>query len=182
MVSFELPNASLTNSALFTDAFTGQPPKSSKSDSRSCTILFKKHKTTVLLSLQPHESLTSAKEKLLEALASRGLRDINGDAVPTDPAEIELGVPVDKSDLEKGWMRLSTDIPGQDDDAAARKTTARSKAAETLQAAGLQNGALVAFRFRQPTEAAAGDELDTDLELTDPGWDVVIPSFDDEEV
>jgi hypothetical protein len=177
MVGSELPFT-----ILFTDTFVGQPPKQGKSDSRSCTLLFKKHKTTVLLSLQPHESLTSAKEKLLGALASRGLQDINGDAIPTDPAEVELGVPVDKSDLEKGWMRLSSDIPGQDEDAAAKKTTAKSKAAETLQAVGLQNGSPVAFRFRKPTEAAVGDEFDADLELTDPGWDVVIPSFDDEEV
>lgn len=180
MVGFKLRSASIYHAVLLTDAFAGQPPKQAHSDSRSCTLLFKKHKTTVLLSLQPHESLTSAKEKLLGALASRGLRDINGDTVPADPAEVELGVPVDKSDLEKGWMRLSTDIPGQDEDGTSKKTTAKSKAAETLQAAGLQNGSPVAFRFRKLTEAAAGDE-DTDLDLSDPGWDVVIPSFDDEE-
>lgn len=90
-------------------------------------------------------------------------------------------MPVDKSDLEKGWMRLSTELPGQDQDETTKKTTANSKAAETLQAAGIQNGSVIAFRFRKPTEAAAGDELDTDLDLADPGWDVVIPSFDDEE-
>lgn len=131
--------------------------------------------------LQPHESLTSAKEKLLQALVSRGLRDINGDTIPNDPAEIELGVPVDKSDLEKGWMRLATDMPGEEDDGAAKKATAKSKSIDTLQGAGLLDGSSVAFRFRKPTEAAVGDELDTDLELNDPGWDVVIPSFDDEE-
>lgn len=166
---------------MLTDVFAGQPPKHAKSDSRSCTLLFKKHKTTVLLSLQPHEPLTSAKEKLLGALASRGLRDINGDAIPNDPAEVEFGLPVDKSDLEKGWMRLSTDVPGQGEDATEKKSIAKSKTAETLQATGLQNGSLVAFRFRQPTEAAVVDEVDRDPELTDPGWDVVIPSFDDEE-
>lgn len=165
----------------FTNPLAEQPPNQAKSDSRSCTLLFKKHKTTVLLSLQPHEPLTSGKEKLLGALASRGLRDINGDAIPNDPAEIELGVPVDKSDLEKGWMRLATDIPSQKDEGAAKKTTAKPKSTATVQAAGLQNGSSVAFRFRKPTEEAVGDELDTDLDLNDPGWDVIIPSFDDEE-
>lgn len=155
---------------------TEQPPKQAKPDPRSCTLLFKKHKTTVLLSLQSHESVTSAKEKLLQALKSRHLSDINGDAVPDDPAQIELGVPVDRSDLEKGWMGLITEIPGEED--GSKKNGGKKNASDTLQAAGLQNGHSVAFRFRK---TSAGDELETDMELNDPGWDVIIPSFDDEE-
>lgn len=89
-------------------------------------------------------------------------------------------MPVDKGDLEKGWQRLAADVASQDD-GASEKTTAKSKSASTLQGAGLQNGSTIAFRFRKPTEAAAGDELDADPDLADPGWDVVIPSFDDEE-
>lgn len=160
----------------------GQPPKQAKVDSRACTLLFKKHKTTVLLSLQPHESLTSAKEKLLQAIKSRKLLEINGDAIPNDPAEIELGVPVDRGDVEKGWMRLATEVSGGDDGATTKKSTGKSKnASDTLQVAGLQNGYSVAFRFRKPDEAAVADEFDTNLDIQDPGWDVIIPSFDDEE-
>jgi hypothetical protein len=130
----------------------------------------------VLLLLQPHESVTSAKDKLLQALKSRQLRDINGDAIPEDPAEIELGVPVDRSDLDKGWMALTMDAPGEEN--GAKKIAGKKNASDTLQAAGLQNGHSVAFRFRKPN---AGDEADTDMDLNDPGWDVIIPSFDDEE-
>jgi len=127
--------------------------------------------------LQSHESITSAKEKLLQALKSRQIRDINGDAIPDDPAEIELGVPVDRSDLEKGWIGLTMDVPGEED--GAKKNGGRKNASDTLQAAGIQDGHSVAFRFRKIS--AADDELDTDMDLNDSGWDVVIPSFDDEE-
>lgn len=152
-----------------------QPPKQAKPDSRSCTLLFKKHKTTILLSLQSHESITSAKEKLLQALKSRQMREINGDIIPDDPAAIELGVPMDRSDLDKGWMSLTMDIPGQENSA---KSSGQKKLSDTLQAAGLQDGYSVAFRFRK---SGAGDEVDMDTDLNDPGWDVIIPSFDEEE-
>ncbi|KAJ5389944.1 uncharacterized protein N7496_001012 [Penicillium cataractarum] len=152
------------------------PPKQAKPDSRATTLLFKKHKSTVLLSLQPHEPLTAVKEKLLEAFRSRNMTEINGEPVPSDSALIEFGVPVDRSDLEKGWRLLPTD--GED----ATKTTAGKRASSgTLLAAGLDNGHLVAFRFRSPGDVQGSDEVDADVDLNDPGWDVVIPSFEDEE-
>jgi hypothetical protein len=153
-----------------------QPPKQAKADSRATTLLFKKHKTTVLLSLQPHEPLTAVKEKLLEAFKSRNMTEVNGEPIPSESALIEFGVPVDRSDLEKGWNLLQTD--GAD----AAKTTAGKRASSgTILAAGLASGHLVAFRFRKPGDVPASDEVDADIELNDPGWDVVIPSFDDEE-
>ncbi|KAF3386523.1 hypothetical protein F1880_000556 [Penicillium rolfsii] len=149
------------------------PPKQAKADPRATTLLFKKHKTTVLLSLQSHEPLTAAKEKLLEALQSRNVTDVNGDPVPSDPTLIELGVPVDRSDLEKGWKLLQTD--------EAKATAGKKASSGTILAAGLASGHLVAFRFRKPGDVPASDEVDGDIELNDPGWDVVMPSFDDEE-
>ena len=146
-----------------------QPPKQAKLDSRATTVLFKKHKTTVLLSLQPHEPLTAVKEKLLEAFKSRNVIEINGEPLPSDSALIEFGVPVDRSDLEKGWNLLQS-AGGEESKATAGKRASSG----TVLAAGLDNGHLVAFRFRK-----AGDEVDAGLK--DPGWDVVIPSFDDEE-
>lgn len=146
-----------------------QPPKQAKLDSRATTVLFKKHKTTVLLSLQPHEPLTAVKEKLLEAFKSRNMIEINGEPLPSDSALIEFGVPVDRSDLEKGWNLLQS-AGGEESKATAGKRASSG----TVLAAGLDNGHLVAFRFRK-----AGDEVDAGL--NDPGWDVVTPSFDDEE-
>lgn len=81
---------------------------------------------------------------------------------------------MDRSDLDKGWMSLTMDVSGQENGAK----TGKKKSSDTLQAAGLQNGHSVAFRFRK---SGAGDNVDTDIDLNDPGWDVIIPSFDEEE-
>jgi hypothetical protein len=128
--------------------------------------------------LQPHESLDTAKEKLLEALNSRGVTDINGDPIPDDSFDIEFGVPMDRADLEKGWRRLDADAPELDEEGTTKKKKGKSKKeAVTLMAAGLENGHTVAFRFRKANEGQ--DEMDLDYE--DPGWDVLIPTFDDED-
>lgn len=144
--------------------------------------MFKKNKTTVLLMFAPSESITSVKATLLKALQSRGLKEINGDTVPEDPSEIEFGVAVDKNDLEKGWTRLEPDMP-QFDDGETPKRGAGKKAASslTLQSADLRNGQSVAFRFQKPKENSGEADDDIALELEDPGWDVVLPSLDDEE-
>ncbi|KAJ5500109.1 hypothetical protein N7453_009160 [Penicillium expansum] len=141
------------------------PPKQSKTDSRAVTILFKKHKTTVLLMLQPHESLNNTKSRLLDALKSREVTSINGDIVPDDSVEIEFGEPVDRADLEKGWKRLQVD--------------ASQNESVTIMEAGLQNGHSIAFRFKKSTESQNGG-LDMDLDGEDPGWDVIIPSYEEE--
>ncbi|KAJ5960078.1 uncharacterized protein N7479_007228 [Penicillium vulpinum] len=141
------------------------PPKQSRTASSAVTLLFKKHKTTVLLMLQPHESLDFTKEKLLEALKSREVKDINGDLLPDDSSNIELGEPVDRADPEKGWRRLQTE--------SGNKPV-------TLMEAGLQNGQSIAFRFHKSSEGQ-NDGLDMDLDDEDPGWDVVMPIYEEEE-
>ncbi|KAJ5384894.1 hypothetical protein N7517_002805 [Penicillium concentricum] len=143
------------------------PPKQSKTDSRAVTILFKKHKTTVLLMLQPHESLDSTKERLLDALKSRDIKDINGDLLPDDSCNIEFGEPVDRVDLEKGWKRLQADVKLQNESV-------------TIMEAGLQNGHSIAFRFHKSSEGQNGG-LDMDLDGEDPGWDVVMPTYEDDQ-
>ncbi|KAI9924782.1 hypothetical protein ASPWEDRAFT_155259 [Aspergillus wentii DTO 134E9] len=137
----------------------------SKPDPLSWTLLFKKHRTTVLLMLSPNESIKTAKEALLNALKSRGLTDINGESIPEDPAQVEFGVAVDKNDLEKGWTILEVE--------AGKKTGSAS-----LQAADLRNGQPIAFRFRERSET---EKDDLDIDNKDPGWDIVVPSLDDEE-
>ncbi|KAJ5095767.1 hypothetical protein NUU61_005123 [Penicillium alfredii] len=153
----------------------------SRTDPRAATLFFKKHKTTVLLVLQPHESLESAQEKLLQALKSRGLTDINGDPIPDDPSDIEFGVAVDRHDLDKGWTRLDAEVPELNENGSKKGAGRPKKPDFSLQAAGLQDGHPVAFRFRKPTPEAEGAELDMDLDHEDPGWDVVVPSFEYEE-
>ncbi|GAD93368.1 conserved hypothetical protein [Paecilomyces variotii No. 5] len=146
----------------------------------SWTLLFRKHKTTVLLMLPPNETLTSAKAELLKALNARGLKEMNGDTIPEDPTEIEFGVPVDKNELEKGWTRLDVEVPELAEGGA--KKTKKNAGEVTLQGADIKDGQSIAFRFRKRSEDGSGkDELDLDLELEDPGWDVIVPSLDDEE-
>ncbi|KAJ5130990.1 uncharacterized protein N7515_007029 [Penicillium bovifimosum] len=145
------------------------PPKQQQSDSRALTLLFKKHKTTVFLMLQPHVSLETTKEKLLEALRARGLNDINGDPLPDDSFDIEFGELVDKSDYEKGWKLIQTDTPDLVIEGAPKKNKGKStNESITLLEAGLENGHSIAFRFRKPGEGE------------DPGWDVIMPSYEDE--
>ena len=139
--------------------------------------------------LPPHESIATAKEQVLKALNARGLKDINGDPVSSDPSDIELGVPVDKNDLDKGWTRLQADEPafGEEKSSSTRRNTNRGGGSSvSLQAADLKNGQLLAFRFREskPEKTQGDDKGQPDLddiehEFDDPGWDVIVPSLDD---
>lgn len=150
-----------------------------KTDPSSLTLLFKKHRTTVLLMLPPHESITTAKETLLKALQDRGIKEINGDLVPEDHTDIELGIPVDKNDLEKGWTRLENEIPELENGGTSKRGAGKKI---NLKAADLRSGQSIAFRFRKPREQTDKEgDLDIDLDLDDSGWDVVLPSLDDEE-
>lgn len=153
----------------------------------SWTLLFKKHKTTVLLMLLPQESITNTKTALLNALKARELTEINGDPLPEDASDIEFGVAVDKNDLEKGWTRL--EVEGSDfaeEEISKKNTGKKTSGSISLQAVDLRNGQSIAFRFKKPGDGEKavkkdGEDIDIDLDLEDPGWDVVIPKFDDEE-
>lgn len=122
--------------------------------------------------LPPHESITSAKESVLQSLKARGVSQINNEPIPDDPSEIEFGVAVDKADPEKGWTRLEVDMGA---------SSKKPRGPVSLQAADLRDGQAVAFRFRKSQASGQGDgDLEIDM-LEDPGWDVVLPSLDDEE-
>ncbi|CAG8187729.1 unnamed protein product [Penicillium olsonii] len=154
------------------------PPKQSKIDSRAETLLFKKHKTTVLLMIQPHETLDLVKEILLQSLKSRALDNINGDSVPDNSFDIELGVPIDRADLGKGWRSLEVDLSELDEDNASKKNKGKSKKqSPTLLETGIQEGHTVAFRFRNNQS-----QNQMDLDIEDPGWDVIMPSYDEEDL
>ncbi|KAL4781716.1 hypothetical protein BJX76DRAFT_334777 [Aspergillus varians] len=144
------------------------------SDPLSWTLLFKKHKTTVLLMLPPSETIPGTKIALLKALQARSLKEINGDPVPENPTEIEFGVAVDKNDLEKGWTSL--EALEFEDDEAPKRGAGKKATPLSLKVVEINNGQSVAFRFRKP-----GKDDSTDLDLEDPGWDVVLPSLDDDE-
>ncbi|KAL4921067.1 hypothetical protein BDW62DRAFT_198512 [Aspergillus aurantiobrunneus] len=146
------------------------------SDPLSWTLLFKKHKTTVLLVLPPSETIPGTKSALLKALQARGLKEINGDPVPEDPLDIEFGVAVDKNDLEKGWTSLEA---LQLEDEGPKRSAGKKATSHSLKAAEINNGQSIAFRFGKARKD--GPDNPADLDLEDPGWDVILPSLDDEE-
>ena len=137
------------------------------------TLRFKQHKTTVLLFAQQSQSLDLIKRDLLDAIRARGIEDINGNALPSDPEDIEFGVPRDKYDISKGWVPLKIpEVEDGDKKGKGKGVKKDSVLNGSPLGAGLKDGAMLAFRF---TKGPAEDGMDVDDE-----WDVIIPSYDDE--
>lgn len=137
------------------------------------TLRFKQHKTTVLLFAQQSQSLDSIKRDLLDAIKARGIEEINGNALPSDPEDIEFGVPRDKYDISKGWVPLKIPEVEEGDTKGKGKAVKKDSVLNgSPLGAGLKDGAMLAFRF---TKGPAEDGMDVDDE-----WDVIIPSYDDE--
>ncbi|KAJ5232213.1 hypothetical protein N7468_005169 [Penicillium chermesinum] len=144
------------------------------------TLLLKKHKTTILLSVQPdNTTLSAVKEKLFHCLVSRGINEINNDPVPLDVNGIDLGIPIDQNEPEKGWISLERKATGDDDKSEMPNGKPR-QLSDTILSAGLSDRNILAFRFRQPGETSS-EAHETELDHADPGWDVILPSFDDED-
>ncbi|KAI2197099.1 hypothetical protein LOZ18_004759 [Ophidiomyces ophidiicola] len=145
------------------------------------TLRFKNHNITILLLISPAEPFENVKSKLLDALRVRGIQEINGVQVPESASEVELGIPLDRNNLEKGWVRLKSAAEQkeekQDPSSAAKKNIVVD---DTPQGANLRDSQAVAFRFRAANnegDAAGGAEMD----VNDEAWDVVIPTFEDDE-
>lgn len=133
------------------------------------TLRFKQHKTTILLYVAPGQTFASIKQDLLDAMKARGIGDINGNAMPLDPEAIILGLPIDKNDIDKGWVPLK--IPEMEDkDVKGKGVKKGSVLNENPLGAGLKDGAMLAFKFREGDDTAD----------TDDGWDVVMPTYEEE--
>lgn len=124
----------------------------------------------MLLSVPSTESFISIRRQLLDALKARGITEINGNRVPEDPAELEFAVPTDPAKLGQGWLPL--DVPTE--------TTRRGVLNATPVAAGLKDSSVVAFKFRKSVEGLSAEEQ-IQLDLDDSGWDVLIPTLDDDD-
>ncbi|KAA6416274.1 MAG: hypothetical protein FRX48_00994 [Lasallia pustulata] len=141
------------------------------------TLRFKQHKTTILLFVDQAQSFASIKKDLLEAITKAGRTELNGQTLPIDPEDVLLGVPVEKNDLSKGWVRLDiteteVQVNGNSKKIGGKKSVLNSSPL----GAGLRDGAMLAFRFK--TEGAMVDEDGLDVE--DDAWDVLIPSYEEE--
>ena len=84
-----------------------------------------------------------------------------------------FGIPVDRYDLSKGWVGL--DIPDFDEDGEKTKKIGKNNILNSSPfGAGLKDGAVLAFKFR---DASMTEE---DLDLDDSNWDVVLPNYEEE--
>jgi hypothetical protein len=127
------------------------------------------------------------KTLLLAALKSRNIDTLpNSNTLLPNPDNLEFGVLVDKKDLSKGWQPLVS--TGRSiGNGKARKSGGRDAAIDdTPSGAGLGDGSWVAYRVKKTQSGAATNDEDTDGDSPDvdidedPGFDVVVPSYDDE--
>jgi len=163
------------------------------------TLRLKSHRTTLLLHTDPLQTLLSLKREILRALfQTHPEGHLNGAQIPKNAEDILLAKPVDAHDLSAGWVSLETSGTGDlfEDDvsskgkgkAAVNGTKKKGPGRDgTVQAAGLRDGGVVAFKFRS-TEAAARMEDDEDDEgiaelgvvgVREEKWDVVVPNLDE---
>lgn len=154
------------------------------------TLLFKCHKSTAFLSVLPTKPFTEIKALLLAVLQSRNLETLPNSTtpLPKDPQDFEFGVLADKKDVSKGWVSLEIKEQEVSGPKGARKKVGGKASVlnETPLGAGLSDGAWIAFRVRPAQQEIENEDADMqagtpDVEIDeDPGWDVVLPRFDDE--
>lgn len=150
----------------------------SKPNPLSWTLRFKNHNVTVVLLVSPTEPLEGIRKTLLKALQVRGIEEINGVQIPEQPSEIELGVPIDRNNLEKGWVRLEL-ANGDSSNTGSKKNAIIG---DSPQALDLRDSQAVAFRFRsRGREEINANGEESDMDVDDLGWDVMIPTYEDDE-
>lgn len=175
------------------------------------TLLLKNHKQTVLLSVMPTTPFAEIRSLLLAALQSRNITSIDGVPLPDEPEEIEFGVLRNKRNPAEGWVPLDVkEMEVGDARGGKRKVGGKQSVLnESPAGASLGDGSMLAFRFRTqgeksvlsegPAGVSLGEESmlafryrtpmkedaseeDADMEIEDdPGWNVILPSYDDEE-
>ncbi|ETI19713.1 hypothetical protein G647_08726 [Cladophialophora carrionii CBS 160.54] len=154
------------------------------------TLLFKCHKSTVALSVLPTTPFAEVKPLLLGALQSRNIKTLPGSdtPLPEDPEDLEFGVLADKKDASKGWVPMvirEQEVTGPR--GPKKKVGGKDSVLnQSPRGAGLSDGAWIAYRVK-PEQKEPNGEADDEADGTpnidveeDVGFDVVIPSFEDE--
>lgn len=160
------------------------------------TLLLRHHKSVTLISASPSQSFDSIKELLLSALKARNISSLHNASDPTNPCplpsssdQLDLGTLIDKKDASKGWTLITPDLAAATS-TKKKSTTTKSAGTDTPAGLGLVDGSWLAYRVSngsgrdsdKPAVDANGDvTVDADMQ-EDQGWDVVLPSFDDEEL
>ncbi|KAK4542852.1 hypothetical protein LTR36_006041 [Oleoguttula mirabilis] len=178
-----------------------------KLNSTTWTLRFKHHRTTILLHVDPLQSLSSVRAELLKAV-QQTCRDgqLNGQSIPDSETDVLLARPVDINDLTAGWEPLDRDddlATALEEEKSSSKgkgkagisKTKPAKLTDCPQGAGLRDGGVVAFKFKlraQPAAAerdAVEDSDDEEWEKLDgetlvgeadaEKWDVVVPTMEE---
>lgn len=166
--------------------------------SKHLTIRFKNAKTTLLLHILPTQSLSSVRAEVLSAVKQTNPSGVfNGKPIPSDASEVILAQPADVNDLSRGWERVNTN-PDADDDVSGKgkgraTTIGRARPSQdTIQALGLRDGGVLAFRFKSEDDAdsenkrkhtdegVSVEELEGEILVGEPEkWNVVMPTLDE---
>ncbi|KAI9653695.1 MAG: hypothetical protein M1831_005723 [Alyxoria varia] len=145
------------------------------------TIRFKNGKSTILLHVEPSQSLGSVKSELLNALRQRNPNgNLNGAAIPEQANDVLLARQIDSANPDKGWTRLDeADLLEEGPATKKRKTSEKdnkNRSVDTnFKSLGLNDGAVLAFKFANEEE----EEEDEGLGLEDENWNVELPAYDD---
>ncbi|KAK5122583.1 hypothetical protein LTR85_003846 [Meristemomyces frigidus] len=176
-----------------------------KLTSTTWTLRFKHHRSTVLLHVDPLQSLSSVRAELLKAvLQTRPDGTLNGHAIPDSEADVLLARPADINDLSLGWEPLDRDddlADALEEEKSSSKGKGKAGASKTKaatitdcpQGAGLRDGGVVAFKFKSQQARVEGDavidideegweKLDEETLVGKPvpeKWDVVVPTLEE---
>lgn len=177
-----------------------------KLNSTTWTLRCKHNRTTVLLHVDPLQSLSSVRAELLKAVQqTRPDGKLNGHVIPDTEDDVLLARPADINDLSAGWEPLEREdefAEAMEEEKSSSKGkgkagASKSKATQVTdcpQGAGLRDGGVVAFKFRGQRAATERDavvdsddeegleKLDGETLVGEPAaekWDVVVPSLEE---
>ena len=150
------------------------------------TLLLKCAKHTILLSVLPSTPFSDIRSLLLLALQARNIKTINDTSVPAPDQgdQVEFGIPRNKKDLKKGFISLEMAEQVLGDSKGGKKKVNGNKAmpSESPAGAGLVDGSILAFRFKQGEDMDMEDAADDEAQVpNDPGWNVELPHYDEED-
>jgi hypothetical protein len=150
------------------------------------TLLFKRARHTILLSVLPATPFSEIGSSLLLALQSRNITSIGEERVPSPDQgnQVEFGIPKDKKDLKKGFVSLGLAEQVLADGKGGKKKATGNKAIpnENPAGAGLGDGSILAFRFKSQEDMEMKEDAgDDEAQIPDDTrWHVELPRYDEE--
>jgi hypothetical protein len=164
-------------------------PKPVVPNPRSWTLRFKNGKSTIMIEVDPLQSLSDIREELLAAIQHTHTDGtLNGHDIPQNPDEIKLGIPVNVNDLKEGWIALERQDVDDGDAAPTGKGKGKASVAASVrkpgaaslkacpQSVGMRDGGLVAFKFASEDEVTEVEA--DDFAIAEEKWNVDVPTME----